>query len=63
MPYTFVKDWFQKTFPYFDGGNYETDEDGFIVEKPVEKKEESTEAKPQEATETTPELSVVEGAA
>ena len=61
MPYTFVKNWFNETFPYFDGGNYTTDEDGFIVEKPNEKKEKSPEDKPQEAV--TPELSVVEDVA
>ena len=61
MPYTFVKNWFNETFPYFDGGNYTTDGDGFIVEKPTEKKEEPSETKPQETA--TPELSVVEDVA
>lgn len=32
MPFTFVKAWFEKTFPYFKDGNYEIDADGFIVE-------------------------------
>ena len=57
MPYTFVKSWFAKTFPYFEGGNYTTDADGYIVETPAEKKEKSPDAEPQEAA--APELSVV----
>ena len=32
MPFTFVKAWFEKTFPYFKDGSYEMDEEGFIVE-------------------------------
>ena len=31
MPYTFVKDWFTKQFPYYEVGNYAMDDDGFIV--------------------------------
>ena len=62
MPYTFVMKWFNETFPYFDGGNYTTDEDGFIVEKPAEKKKESPDAGPQKAAETTPGLSIVANA-
>ena len=31
MPYTFVKNWFTKIFPYYENGNYELDVDGFIV--------------------------------
>ena len=49
MPYTFVKNWFTKTFPYFEGGNYMTDADGYIVETPAEKKEESSESESQKA--------------
>ena len=32
MPFTFVKAWFEKTFPYFKDGSYEMDSEGFIVE-------------------------------
>ena len=32
MPYTFVKAWFEKAFPYFKNGSYEMDAEGFIVE-------------------------------
>ena len=32
MPFTFVKAWFEKTFPYFKDGSYEMDAEGFIVE-------------------------------
>lgn len=32
MPFTFVKAWFEKTFPYFKDGNYEMNAEGFIVE-------------------------------
>ncbi len=32
MPFSFVKAWFEKTFPYYKDGNYEMDADGFIVE-------------------------------
>ena len=31
MPFTFVKAWFEKTFPYSKDGNYEMDAEGFIV--------------------------------
>ena len=31
MPFSFVKDWFMKTFPYFKDGSYEMDKDGFVV--------------------------------
>ena len=31
MPFTFVKAWFEKTFPYFKDGSYEMDAEGFIV--------------------------------
>lgn len=34
MPFTFVKDWFGKQFPYFGDENLEMDADGFIVVKP-----------------------------
>ena len=61
MPYTFVMKWFNETFPYFDGGNYTTDGDGFIVEKPTKKKEETHKNKAQE--DATSEPAVVEDAA
>ena len=32
MPFTFVKAWFEKTFPYFKDGNYKMDAEGCIVE-------------------------------
>lgn len=32
MPYLFVKNWFEETFPYFKDGNYALDKDGFIVD-------------------------------
>lgn len=32
MPYLFVKNWFEETFPYFKDGNYTLDQDGFIVD-------------------------------
>ena len=32
MPYLFVKEWFEDTFPYFKDGNYTLDKDGFIVD-------------------------------
>ena len=32
MPYMFVKDWFEDTFPYFKDGNYALDKDGYIVD-------------------------------
>ncbi len=32
MPYLFVKNWFEETFPYFKDGNYTLDKDGFIVD-------------------------------
>ena len=32
MPYMFVKDWFEDTFPYFKEGNYALDKDGYIVD-------------------------------
>ena len=42
MPFSFVKAWFEKTFPYFKDGNYEMDAEGCIVEvKPSEKAEEN----------------------
>ena len=31
MPYSFVRAWFEKTFPYFKDGSYGMDADGFIV--------------------------------
>lgn len=55
MPYSFVKGWFTKTFPYYESGNFMTDDDGFIVEKPVEKEAGTTEDKPQESP-STPEI-------
>ena len=40
MPFSFVKAWFEKTFPYFKDGNYEMDAEGCIVGvKPSEKAE------------------------
>ena len=32
MPYLFVKNWFEETFPYFKDGSYTLDKDGFIVD-------------------------------
>lgn len=32
MPFSFVKDWFMKTFPYYKTGNYEMDDEKFVVE-------------------------------
>ncbi len=32
MPYLFVKNWFEETFPYFKDGNYTLDKNGFIVD-------------------------------
>ncbi len=32
MPYLFVKEWFEDTFPYFKDGNYALDKDGYIVD-------------------------------
>lgn len=32
MPYSFVKTWFENTFPYFMDGNYKMDAEGCIVE-------------------------------
>ena len=41
MPFSFVKDWFMRTFPYYKTGNYEMDQDGFVVEvKPQAQKDE-----------------------
>ena len=35
MPYMFVKDWFEDTFPYFKDGNYALDKDGYIVDSAI----------------------------
>ena len=32
MPYMFVKNWFEDTFPYFKDDNYALDKDGYIVD-------------------------------
>ena len=39
MPFTFVKAWFEKTFPYFKDGSYEMNAEGFIVEVKPQAKE------------------------
>ena len=39
MPFSFVKAWFEKTFPYFKDGNYTLDNDGKIKVLPLEKKD------------------------
>ena len=44
MPYTFVKDWFLKSFPYFQNGNYEMDADGYIVMTPLVEAKDKTQS-------------------
>lgn len=48
MPYLFVRDWFEETFPYYKDGNYELDAEGKIMVLP--RKDE--ENKPSEAGKT-----------